>query len=87
MLRRHLRDINVCYERELERTPELAGEVVVAFTINTDGTVSDVQVEHGSAPAPVATCATDTIRGLRWSPGAEADFVRFSYPMVFTRSY
>ena len=84
MLRSHLGGVRACYEQELQHAPTAAGEVVVAFSINVDGSVSDVDVSRSSAPPFVAKCATEAVAAFRFNPGAEADFVRFAYPLVFT---
>ena len=83
MLRSHLDAVRACYEQELQHAPTAAGEVLVAFSINIDGSVSDVEVSRSSAPPFIAKCATETVAALHFNPGAEADFVRFAYPFVF----
>jgi hypothetical protein len=40
VVKRHLSAIRYCYQRELQREPELAGKVVAKFTIGGDGSVT-----------------------------------------------
>lgn len=40
--------ISVCYEEGLARKPKLSGRIVVLFTVENDGTVSDAVTKKGT---------------------------------------
>jgi TonB family protein len=76
--------IQRCYERELRNNPTLNGRVVARFTIQPTGSVGGVTATENSTGSPaVATCVTNVVRGLRFSPGPEGGSVTYSFPFVF----
>ncbi|MBN1770554.1 MAG: AgmX/PglI C-terminal domain-containing protein [Deltaproteobacteria bacterium] len=73
-----------CYVDALRRDPTIAGRVAVAFTVNRDGVVQDVEVESDEVlDALLADCLGEAMTGVRFLCGNEA--VRVRYPLVFTR--
>lgn len=48
---KHHGEIQACYEDALSRSPELAGRLVVRFTIEEDGHVSEAKVDGSSTAA------------------------------------
>jgi outer membrane biosynthesis protein TonB len=71
--------IQACYERELLSRPSLAGTTTVAFTIETDGTVS---AATGSGfDTNVDTCTADVVKGLVFQPAPNSTQV--NYPFTF----
>ncbi len=83
-IRRRLRAIQRCYERELSRDPSLEGKVTVEFTIVERGTVSGARsVENTTGSPAVASCVVGTVRRFRFNPGPEGGSVSFRYPFVF----
>ncbi len=85
MIRKRIRAIQRCYENELRRNPTLSGKVVVEFTIQTTGSVTDAKATTNSTgDAAVASCVVQTIRRFRFNdPAPEGGSVTFSYPFVF----
>jgi hypothetical protein len=43
-VRAHLDEVRFCYRKRLVEHPELAGRVVVAFTIDLEGSVIDASI-------------------------------------------
>ena len=83
-VKRRLRAIQVCYEKELRRNPSLAGKVTVEFTIVERGTVSKAKVvDNTTGDAAVASCVVKTVKRFRFNPGPEGGSVTYAYPFVF----
>ncbi|MEC7520551.1 MAG: AgmX/PglI C-terminal domain-containing protein [Myxococcota bacterium] len=83
-IRARIRAIQTCYERELRNNPTLAGRVLVRFTIQPTGTVSNATAQENTTGSPaVASCVVNTIRRFRFNPGPEGGSVSFAYPFVF----
>lgn len=57
-----------CYTDALESTPGAEGEVVVRFTLQPDGSVTDADVSSGPFEADVGPCFVDTIRTTAFPP-------------------
>ncbi|MEO1174386.1 MAG: AgmX/PglI C-terminal domain-containing protein, partial [Myxococcota bacterium] len=72
-----------CYEEQLIQVPTLAGSLNANFSIETNGSVAQVQID---VPAPemqnVADCLKDKIAGW-WFPAAR-DVSEVRYPFNFT---
>jgi hypothetical protein len=66
IVRLHINEVRFCYEQELPRHPELAGRLVVGFTITGNGQVISSVTEPSSTLADprVASCVTQAV--LRW---------------------
>jgi len=83
-IKQRLKSITRCYESELRKNPSLAGKVVVTFTIQERGNVTDAKVSENSTGSPgVADCVTRTISRFRFNPGPDGGSVTFRYPFVF----
>jgi len=75
--------IQACYERELKRNPSLKGRVVVRFTITTQGSTTDIEIEENSlGNDAVASCIRTVIRGWRFPFKPDSE-VPVAYPFVF----
>ncbi len=48
MIREHIREIRSCYERELQRSPDLYGKLVLEWDIEDEGRVSRVSVKSNA---------------------------------------
>ncbi len=84
MIRTRQSAIQACYERELRQSPTLAGRIVVALTIQTSGSVSNVRpTENTMGNDAVASCVVRVIQGFRFNPGPEGGSVSYSFPFVF----
>jgi hypothetical protein len=73
-----------CYQKELNRTPDIAGKLVLQFTIDPSGTVTRVLVAPGTtlASEPVAACMTSNVMRFKFPQAEKAAEVTF--PFVFT---
>lgn len=71
-----------CYQKELARTPAIAGKLVVQFSIDPDGTVSRVQVDAAKTTLPsepVISCIKANIARIRFP--AKSTSSEVSYPI------
>jgi TonB family protein len=83
-VRRHVTDVRVCYLHALRLRPDLAGRVVVRFTVDPAGAVSSARVESDSVGDPtMSACMLDAVRHWRFPAGTESETV--SYPFVLSR--
>lgn len=65
VIRQHRRELQYCYEKELEANPDLAGKLEFKFTVAPEGdVVSALIVESTMHDKAVESCATSKIR--RW---------------------
>ncbi len=85
MIKTRIRAIQICYEKELARNPTLQGKVVVQFTIQPTGSVTNASATTNTTNDPnVASCVVSTISRFRFNdPAPEGGSVTFSYPFVF----
>lgn len=76
--------IQSCYERELKRTPNLAGRLVIKFAITSRGRISTVDFEENSLRSvPVQQCISGLMR--TWVlPFAPEDEVPVTLPFIFS---
>jgi hypothetical protein len=82
-IRARLSAINLCYEGQLKRNPNLRGKIVVRFTIGSNGRMSDVEIdENQMGNDEVGSCIVAKIRA--WStPFKPAGECPVSFPFVF----
>jgi hypothetical protein len=85
VVRRHLSQIRYCYQRELQRSPELTGKVTVKFTIGGDGVVSSARTTGTLESDAVETCITRRFLQMRFPEPRGGGLVLVSYPFVFSR--
>jgi TonB family protein len=67
-LDRQSRRLQNCYQRELARTPSLRGRVLLEFTVDPGGTISEARIVNTELNDAVSNCILDEVR--RWRPGA-----------------
>jgi hypothetical protein len=74
---------NACYQRELKRSPGLAGKIVAHFTIGGDGVVKSAKVAAGSSLRndAVESCVTSNIMRLKFP--AKGGLANVNYPFLF----
>lgn len=82
VVRTHISEITLCYEKQLLASPGLAGTTTVKFTIDPNGTVS-ASTGAGFDPK-VDTCVADVVRTMVFSTDAGSMIV--SYPFKFMPS-
>jgi pSer/pThr/pTyr-binding forkhead associated (FHA) protein len=83
VVRKHLKEIQYCYERNLMLNPKLSGKLVMEWTISTSGSVSVVKTKTNTMATPaVAMCVASNIK--RWIfPKPKGGIVVVSYPFIF----
>jgi TonB family protein len=86
VVRSHLGAIRLCFERALNRDPNLRGTVKVKFVIGPDGKVRSAD-DAGSqmASTEVVECVRDAFRKLTFPP-PDGGTVTVVYPIVFEPS-
>jgi len=83
VVRKHLREIQYCYEKNLLLSPKLAGKLIMEWTINLAGSVSVVKTKHNSMRSPaVAMCISAKIKSWKF-PKPKGGVVVVSYPFIF----
>lgn len=82
VIRRHLRRIRYCYEKQLQVTPDLAGRISTKFIIGPDGRVVSAEVKGLGQPA-VHKCVNRALRAMRFPRPPGGGTIHVSYPMVF----
>ena len=87
MVREHGGQVRYCYERELSRTPGLAGKVTMKWTINAAGHVVAVVVADTSLGSPaVERCLSDKVATWRFPKPKGGGVVVVNYPFVFKQA-
>ena len=85
VIRQHRREVRDCYQRELQRNPDLAGRVVVNFLIDPAGNVAAARIhESDMSDDAVEDCLVRRIRRWRFPQPSTPGNVRVNYPFVFT---
>lgn len=78
-IRRHIPEFRACYERALEKQPDLEGKVIATFTVQRDGSVRDAVA---TGMPPIDACIAKVVMTLRFPPNGKGTFV-VNYPFVF----
>ena len=85
VVRRHWNEIKACYERELNKNPNLDGKVAVNFVIGPVGDVTETTVREASLDdANVQECMLRHIRTWVFPPPRGGGTVHVNYPWVFS---
>ena len=83
-IRSKMSAIRYCYERELAKTPKLAGKIKVEFTINPDGAVSTFKALENTLNPTVEGCLSKVIKRMRFSGDDKCSgYTVIKYPFVF----
>lgn len=81
VVRGGITEIKKCYERNLQREPELSGKVTASFTIDPTGRVIEVRVR--GMRQDLESCLESVIRTWRFPAPKGGGVVRVTYPFVF----
>ena len=85
VIRQHRREIRDCYQRELQRNPDLSGRIVVEFVIDPHGNVATARsAESDVGSDAVEDCVVRRVRRWRFPAPSTPGAVRVNYPFVFT---
>ena len=87
VVKRHLSAIRYCYQRELQREPNLSGKVVVKFVISGDGSVSSSTLQSSSlGHAGAEQCVVDRFLRMSFPEPRGSGMVVVKYPFLFSPS-
>lgn len=87
VVKRHMSQIRYCYQRELNRSPGLAGKVSVKFIIAKDGSVSSANVAKSTmGNERVESCVTARFHHMTFPPLRGGGIAVVNYPFVFAES-
>ena len=84
IVRKHIQPrVQDCYKRELQRSPNLRGRVVVQFTIDPTGVVASAVIQSSNLSNPAAeSCIVSAVRRARFPKPRGGGIVIVSYPFV-----
>ena len=84
VIKRKLAQIRFCYQRQLQHEPDLAGSLVVSFTIAGDGSVSRAGIKRdGLGSGEVAACVVDRFEQMQFPRPNGGGLVMVTYPFAF----
>ncbi len=84
VVRRHLSNIRYCYQRELQRNPELIGKVTVKFVIAGDGSVSSATTKSSTlGNAAAESCINGRFMRMEFPEPKKNGIVIVTYPFLF----
>ncbi len=81
-IRGHMTQLRYCYEKQLKRSPTLAGKVVVRFSIAPNGKVTSARAVTSLHPT-VDHCVVATVGRMVFPKPKGGGMVTVSYPLVF----
>lgn len=85
IVRRHLNEIKFCYERELQKQPDLSGRVSIKFLIDGNGIVKRAVVANSTiANANVDQCIAATVRRMTFPSPENKGVVIVTYPFALS---
>lgn len=85
VIQKHMAEIDLCYQHELTKTPSLAGNLTVKFTIATNGSVSDAVTKTTTLNNPaVESCVIAAFMRMTFPQPKGGGVVIASYPFVFS---
>ena len=83
-IRRNLAKVLWCYQKGLEKNPELVGRVVFNFIISESGDVSSVKVHRTTlGSAEVENCVAEQIKKIKFPAPKGGGIVIVNYPFTF----
>jgi TonB family protein len=78
--------VRACYDAALKNNPGIAGDLVVSFVINPDGSVKSAEVNWSESELHVPeldACAIDVLRTLKFPPSSRGLESKVNYPFNF----
>lgn len=82
VVRDHIDEVRVCYNAVLAKQPEAKANLVVDFTIGSDGAVTTSKIGTLEGPAELGKCVSAAV--LAWKfPKPTGGAVDVSYPFAF----
>ncbi len=87
VIRRRIDRIRLCYERQLNFQPKLAGKMVIHFVIAADGSVMTSRVSEDTMKSPpVKSCVEAEVKSWTFPRPEGGVTVNVDYPFVFESS-
>ncbi len=84
IVRRHWNELRYCYEKALQRDPNLRGKVAIFFRIESAGTVDEAHVSESTlGSASAEACLVANVRRWRFPPPKGGGVVLVTYPFIF----
>ena len=84
IIRKHLNQIRHCYQKELNKNPNLYGKIVIKFTIGGNGRVRSARVQNTTMRnVSVEDCIARVIKHIMFPKPKGGGIVVVSYPFVF----
>ncbi|MCM2282471.1 MAG: AgmX/PglI C-terminal domain-containing protein [Bdellovibrionaceae bacterium] len=80
----NIRAIKSCYERELNRNPDLFGKLVMEWVIGEQGRVVQARVKSSEVKGQVGNCVRDIIRSIKFPEPPTNEEVTVAYPFFFS---
>jgi hypothetical protein len=85
IIRRHLNEVQYCYEQGLTTKPDLAGRIMVQFTIAASGQVIASVLQNSTmGNARVENCTVQAVHRWEFPKPLGGGIVMVSYPFVLT---
>lgn len=85
VIREHIREIRNCYEKELQRSPDLYGKIVLEWDIEEEGRVSRTAVKSNAlGNDSVANCIASRLKTWKFPDPPKDQVGRVSFPFVFS---
>ncbi len=85
VIREHIREIRNCYERELQRSPDLYGKLVLQWNIVEGGRATEVKVvSNGLGNNDVAQCVSGRLRSWKFPDPPKDQIGQVVFPFVFS---
>lgn len=86
VVRRRIKSLQDCYERELKRDGSLSGKIEVEFTIGESGRIDEARVSNNEMGSKaVGACLVSRVRRWRF-PAPDGGSVTVNFPFIFTPS-
>lgn len=86
VIERHEKEVKECYEPERAKNPQLAGRVVVRFTIGETGMVTDSEVKSSTlGNAAVENCVVRAFLGWEFPKPPDGNPIPLIHKFVFPR--
>lgn len=90
VISRVMSQIKYCYEKELNKDPNLEGKLVMFWLISGSGDVTTASASQntfaGGAATPIEQCVTRIIQRLKFPSPKGGGVVNVTYPFVFAAS-
>ena len=81
----NIHEIRNCYERQLNRSPDLFGKLVIEWDIEEKGRVKSAKaISNTTGSGDLASCVVRRLKSWRFPDPPEDQVARVTYPFVFT---